>query len=75
MAEINVTEHVKAQKNEQQKRRKMSAGRGQDAFLLWRLQPPTYSKISDFGKSACGDDADSASQPARVRFSTLLAAR
>jgi hypothetical protein len=32
-------------------------------------------KIRGFGKSACGDDADSASQPARVHFSTLLAAR
>jgi hypothetical protein len=41
----DVTEHVKAQKNEQQKRRKMNTSRGQDAFLLWRPRPPTCSKI------------------------------
>ena len=71
----HVTEHVKAQKNEQQKRRKVNTSRGQDAIPLWYPQPPNSPKIRGFGKSACGNDAGSASQPARAHFSTLLAAR
>src|SRR5262245_46084349 len=70
-----VTEHVKALKNEQQKCRKMNTSRGKDAIPLWHLQSPNSSKIRGFGRGACGDDAGSASQPARVHFSTLLAAR
>src|SRR5262245_29039730 len=75
MSGIGVTEHVKAWRNEQQKRRKMNASRRLDDTALWRPQLSNSSKIRGFEKSACGDDAGSASQPALVHFSTLLAAR
>jgi hypothetical protein len=49
---MTVTEHVKAQKKEQQKCRKMNTSRGQDAIPLWHPQLPNSSKIRGFGKNA-----------------------